>query len=115
FEHAARGPDRVERIGLSARAALPAHAADLEHLLTLIGEEAGQAGAIGAGPLDRERPPPRRTPFCNTQSFRVAAAVRDHSTLDHHYPASHLDDTERVRVTVRINTNDEVQFVCKHP
>src|SRR5438552_3465958 len=63
FEHAARGPDRVERIGLSARAALPAQAADLEHLLAVIGEEAGQAGAIGAGALDRERPPPRRMPF----------------------------------------------------
>src|SRR5262249_16085387 len=26
-----------------------------------------------------------------------------------------LNDGDRVRVTVRINTNDEVQLVCKHP
>ena len=81
----------------------------------MIGEEAGQAGAIAAAALDRERPPPRRMPFCTTQSFRLAAAVRGHARLEHHYPASHLDDTDRVRVTVRITTNDEVQFVCKHP
>ena len=71
--------------------------------------------AIGAGALDRERPPPRRMPFCNTQSLRVAAAVRAHARLEHHYPAAHLDDTDRVHITVRINTNNEVQFVCKHP
>ena len=81
----------------------------------MIGEEAGQAGAIGAGALDRERPPPRRMPFCNTQSFRLAAAVRGHARLEHHYPAAHLDDTDRVQITVRINTNNEVQLVCKHP
>ena len=26
-----------------------------------------------------------------------------------------LRTTDRVQITVRINTNDEVQFVCKHP
>jgi hypothetical protein len=48
------------------------------------------------------------------QRFRVAATVRGHTRLDHH-SGTHLNDSERVRVTVRINTNDEVQLVCKHP
>src|SRR5207244_13530402 len=96
FEPAPSCPDRVERIGLPARAALPPHPADLEHLLAVIGEKAGQAGAERAGSLDRERAPPRRMLFRNTQSFRVAAAVRGHARLEHHHPASHLDDTDRV-------------------
>jgi hypothetical protein len=53
--------------------------------------------------------------LCDTQSLRVAVAVGGHARLDDHYSAAHLNDGERVRVTVRINTNDEVQFICKHP
>ena len=56
-EHAARRADRIERIGLAARAAFPPQPADLEHLLTA-GQEAGQAGSEGAAAFDRERAPP---------------------------------------------------------
>jgi hypothetical protein len=55
LEHSPSCPHRVERIGLAARAALSPQPPDLEHLLALLGEEAGQAGAERAGPLDRER------------------------------------------------------------
>jgi hypothetical protein len=47
-EHAARRPDRVERVALAARAALAPQAPDLEHPLVLADEKAGQAGAEGA-------------------------------------------------------------------
>ena len=59
-EHAAGGTDRVERVGLAARAALPPQPADLEHPLAAAGQEAGQAGTEGAGAFDRERAPTRR-------------------------------------------------------
>ena len=45
------------------------------------------------------------------QRFRVAATVRGHARLDGHHSGTHLNDSERVRVTVRINTNDEVQLL----
>jgi hypothetical protein len=52
--------------------------------------------------------------LCNTQSLRVAAAVCGNACLEDHHTAAHLDDRERVRVAMRINTNHEVQLICKH-
>ncbi len=57
-EDAARGPDRVQRIGLAAQAALAPQPADLEHALTLAAQKACQAGSERARSFDRERPPP---------------------------------------------------------
>ena len=59
-------------------------------------EEARQAGAVGAGALDRERTPTRRMRLGETERFRVAAAVGGHRRLEHDHTAPHLDDTDRV-------------------
>ena len=56
-EHAACRTDCVERVGLAARAALPAQPADLEHLLIAAGQEASETSTEGAGAFDRERTP----------------------------------------------------------
>ena len=114
-EHAARGPDRVERIGLTARAALPAQPADLEHLLATAGQEAGQAGPERAAALDRERAPPRRMPLGELQRLPVAVAVAATVASNTTDPRPHLDDRERVRVAMRVDTDDVVQLICKHP
>ena len=45
------------------------------------------------------------------QRLRVTGAVRGHARLEHHHPAAHLDHPDRVRIPVRINTNDEVQLL----
>ena len=52
--------------------------------------------------------------LCNTQSLRVATAVCGNACLEDHHTAAHLDDRERVRIAVRVNTNHEVQLICKH-
>ena len=82
-EHAAGGPDRVERVGLAARAALPPQPADLEHPLAATGQEARQTGAERAGALDRERSPARRVLVGELQRLRVAVAVRGDRRLEH--------------------------------
>jgi hypothetical protein len=81
----------------------------------VIGKEASQAGPERAGSLDRERAPPRRMLFCNPQGLRGSRGCLRSRVSRTPPPAAHLDHPDRVRVTVRINTNDEVQFVCKHP
>src|SRR5206468_5502537 len=53
-EHAAGRSDRIERVGLAARAALPTQPANLKHPLTAAGEEACEARTERARPLDRE-------------------------------------------------------------
>ena len=75
-EHAASGPDRIERVGLAARATLPPQPADLEHPLAATGEKARQTGAERAGALDREHTPARRVPSAKRQQLRVALAAR---------------------------------------
>ena len=81
-EHAAGGADRVERVGLAARAALPPQPADLEHPLAAAGQEARQTGTERAGAFDRERASTRRVLLDELQRLRVAVAVRDHRRLE---------------------------------
>ena len=82
-EHAAGGTDRVERVGLAARAALPPQPADLEHPLATAGEEARETGTERACPLDRERTPPRRVLLAEQERLRVAVAVCGDVRLEH--------------------------------
>ena len=49
------------------------------------------------------------------QRLRVAVAVCDDRRLEHDRAADDLHDRERVRVAVRVDTNDVVQLICKHP
>jgi hypothetical protein len=98
-----------------ARAALPPQPADLEHLLAAGGEEAGQAGTVRAGAFDRERPSTRCVLVGELQSVRVAVAARDDCRLEYDCAADNLHDRERMRVAVRVDTDDVVQLICKHP
>jgi len=47
--------------------------------------------------------------------MRVTAAARGDIRLEHDRTTDDLDDRKRVRVTVRIDTDHEVHFICKHP
>jgi hypothetical protein len=49
------------------------------------------------------------------QNKRVAAAARADGRLEDDRAADDLHDRERVRVAVRIDTDDVVQLICKHP
>jgi len=50
-----------------------------------------------------------------TKQADVTLSVCQRARLEHHSTASHLDDRERVRVTVRIDADDVVQLICEHP
>jgi hypothetical protein len=45
----------------------------------------------------------------------VAATVRAHRVLSHDRTGWGGDDRERVLVAVRVNTDDVIHLVCKHP
>jgi hypothetical protein len=112
-EHAASGPDRVERVGL-AGLPLPSQPADLEHLLLLTDEEASETSAERTSALDREHTPAGSVLIGKTKQACVTLTICDRGRLEHHTAASHVDDCERVRVAVRINADHVVQLICKH-
>ena len=112
-KHAARRADRVERVGLAARAALPPQLADLEHPLTADVEEARQAATEGAGSFDRERAPTGRVRLDKTERGLVAIASRRPSPRIRPRP-SRANNREQVRVAVRVDTDDVIQLICKH-
>ena len=89
--------------------------ADLEHPLAPAGQEARQTRTERACALDRERAPTRRMRVDELQRLRVAATARGHRRLEDDRAAEHLHDRERMRVAVRIDTDDVVQLICKHP
>jgi hypothetical protein len=113
-EHAASGPDRVERVAL-AGAPLPSQPADLEHLLLLTDEEASETGAERASTLDREGTPAGSVLIGKTKHACVTLAICERGRLEHHTAAAHVDDRERVRVAVRVNADHVVQLIYKHP
>jgi hypothetical protein len=113
-EHAASGSDRVERVAL-AGAPLPAQPADLEHPLLLADEEASETGAERTSALDREGTPSRSVLIGKAKHACVTLAICDRGRLEHHSAAAHVDDSERVRVAVRVNADHVVQLICKHP
>ena len=49
------------------------------------------------------------------QCSSIAVVVCDHRRLEHNDAADDLDDSERVRVAVWVDTNDVVQLICEHP
>jgi hypothetical protein len=46
---------------------------------------------------------------------RIAGTIGVQARLDEHAAAAHLHDRERMPVAVRVDTNDVVQLICKHP
>jgi hypothetical protein len=89
--------------------------ANLEHPLTTAGEEACQSGAERAGAFDRERAPAVRVLLDECQRIHVAAAVSRDRCLENDRARDDLDHRERVRIAMRIDTDDVVQLICKHP
>jgi hypothetical protein len=53
--------------------------------------------------------------FTELERLPVAIAVRRQVRLEHDRAGSNVDDRERVRVPVRVDADDVVQLICKHP
>src|SRR5207247_10135062 len=73
-KHAARGPDRVERVAL-AGLPLPTQPANLEYPLLMTEEEASETGAERTCAFDREHTPARRVLIGKTKHARVTLTI----------------------------------------
>ena len=49
------------------------------------------------------------------QRLLLAAGVCSDGGFEYDRAGPHTDDPDRVRVSVRVDTNDVVQLICKHP
>jgi hypothetical protein len=54
-------------------------------------------------------------PLRHSKRGRVAVTVSRHRRLEHDDAAASIDDTDRVLVAVRVNTDHVVQLICNHP
>src|SRR5437763_12929257 len=93
---------------------LPPDSSDVVHPLAVFDEKATQPGAERPDTLDRERAPPRCMLHGRPKRLDVARRIGIHARLERDRTTPHLNDRERVRITVRINTNHKVQLICKH-
>ena len=114
-EHAPRGTDRVERVGLAARATRPSQPANLDHLFAAAGQVAGEAGAERAGTFDREHTPTSSVLVGELQGVCVTVVVCGQARLEHHPASADLDDREHVLITMRVDTDHVIHLICKHP
>jgi len=90
-------------------------AADLEHRLAAIGEVASEPGAVVAGTLYRPGTHPTGVAFREAQCVRVPASGRSHHRLREHRSRGSDNDSERVLIAVRVDTDHVIHLVCKHP
>src|SRR5438477_204938 len=112
----ASGPYRVEGVVFAAQPPLGLrHTAGLEHRLATADEVAGKAGTVTAGALDR--PHASATPgFERKRQCRgVAAPARAHRPLRDNRARWQSNDGKDVFVQVRVDADDVVQLICKHP
>ncbi len=114
-KHVAGGADRVKRVGLAAGATPPPQPADLVHPLATSAKEAREAGTEGAGALNRERSPTRHVLIDKLERMRVTAAARGDTRLQHDRSAGDVHHRERTQAAVRVDADDVVQPICKHP
>ena len=84
-------------------------------MLATTGQEASETGTERTGSFDREGSSTACVLVCELQRLRVAVAVRVDRRLEHDHAADDLNDRERVRVAVWVDTDDVVQLICEHP
>jgi hypothetical protein len=54
-------------------------------------------------------------PLDELQRSCVAVVVCDYRRLEDDSATNHMHDRQRVRVAVRVDTDDVVQLICEHP
>src|SRR6266545_697780 len=108
--------DRVKRVVFAAQSPLRAGVpTDLEHLLAAIGEVASQPGAVMAGTLDRPNANTARLTLREAKRLRVTAPGSANHRLRQHRSSWSDNDSERVLIAVRVDTDHVIHLVCKHP
>ncbi len=80
----------------------------------MVAQEARQARPERACALNREGTSTRRMLIDELQGLRVTAAVRGHGRLKQNGSADDMHNRKRMRITMRIDTDHVVDFICKH-
>ena len=115
-ERGAGGADSVELIILAAQPPFGAAAAlDFVYLLAVALKQAHEAGTVVAGALDSPHACASRVSIRESQRLRVAAPAGRRRRLRDQRASTRVDDRKRVLVTMCIDADHVVQFVCKHP
>src|SRR5262249_40255389 len=114
-KHNTRGTDRVEGVGLAARTTFSPQPPDFEDGFATRREETGQARAEGAAALDREGTPTRRVLAGQFERTTITGPACGDRRLEHDSAGADLDDRERVHIAMRVDTDDVVNLICKHP
>jgi hypothetical protein len=104
------GSDGVQQVALGAAPASgPLGPVDLDHPLTLGGQEAGQAGAVAAGALHRPAAAARCSLGDKAQQGLGAGLVAGELQLGDQ-PAVRVQDGGGVAVTVSVDPNDGIDL-----
>src|SRR3989442_297155 len=114
-EERAGCPERVERIVFATlRSPLASGPIDLEHPLTPREQEACQPGPVATGALDRPGASARRMRPGELERVAVALPARLDDRFQQKRAARGGDQGERVRITVRVDADDDVERICNH-
>jgi hypothetical protein len=108
--------DRVERVILAAPP-MPVSrpAADLEHGFAALAEIAGKPEAVISSTFDRPRSRAGRVPLGETKRLPGATHSRSQRLLGNDSTGRRCQHRQNMLVTVGVDADHLVQFVCKHP
>jgi hypothetical protein len=81
----------------------------------MIDQEPSETGAERTRAFDGEDTPAGGVLIDKTKHARVTLTICNLRRLEHHAARAHVDDRERVRITVRVDADHVVQLICKHP
>ena len=68
-----------------------------------------------ASPLDRPSTTTPGVPLRKAKRVGVAARFRAHDRLREHHSRRSSNDSQRVLIAVRVDTDHVIHLVCKHP
>ncbi len=76
---------------------------------------AGKPGAVVPDAFDRPNAAAVAVLLDKPQRLRITARTRTHRPLRHHSAARRDNDREHMLVAVRVDANDMIHLICKHP
>src|SRR6266487_4915403 len=76
---------------------------------------AGKPGAVVPGALNRPNAAAVGVLLDKPQRLRITAPACTHRPLRHNSTARRGNDRKHMLVAVRVDTNDMIHLICKHP
>lgn len=78
-------------------------------------QTSGQARAVMTCAFDRPHTRARRMPLCKANGLGIALSVCRYRSLRDQGTRRRDDNREHVLIAMGVDTDDVIQFVCKHP